>query len=477
MGLPIWGDLDRAVNDSTKIDAAIATAVAAHNDDEEAHLGDGQSLESHRAAEIIDHLAESVVNDKLATVARAYVAIVDPSSDVDFDTIESAYDYAIGKGGGNILITPGEYYLSSIVELDGSVNFVGVDPDTTIIHTDYDNDKYFATGHWDADWSGSFFVRDITFIADSAYCFLSTGPNDVANSTMIITGCTFKGAGGYLTDVAKYMNVSDVVFYVTAIACFGSQGNSTLSNVIIRTTLTTGTVYFLDGRGDNEVAQLLMTNVTTDGFFGVGSGFRFDFFNGNSLIWSTMINCRIDSLKGTYFALDSSTVLSCQFNLAGTEVFTVYLGRSSFLFSQIYNGAAANFAPDSGSIYYTILGNQITGYSGTLPTGGIMEGNLSYLQFKTLATSATAMDLLNNEVAQLTPTSTRTLTTTVPPAGVRRTIIILTSGTTSYTLTFGTGFKTTGTLATGATSARRFVIEFVSDGTQLIETSRTVAIA
>jgi hypothetical protein len=53
--------------------------------------------------------------------------------------------------------------------------------------------------------------------------------------------------------------------------------------------------------------------------------------------------------------------------------------------------------------------------------------------------------------------------------------IITTSGTTSYTLTFGTNFKSTGTLATGTTTAKVFVITFVYDGTNLNEVSRTAA--
>jgi hypothetical protein len=56
-----------------------------------------------------------------------------------------------------------------------------------------------------------------------------------------------------------------------------------------------------------------------------------------------------------------------------------------------------------------------------------------------------------------------------------RVVLILTSGTTSFTITFGTGFKPVGTLATGTTAARIFAISFISDGTNLYETGRTAA--
>jgi hypothetical protein len=93
-----------------------------------------------------------------------------------------------------------------------------------------------------------------------------------------------------------------------------------------------------------------------------------------------------------------------------------------------------------------------------------------------LANGATAMGLGTNDSVKVTPTANATYTTTVPVAGSQRTILILTSGTTSRTITFGTGFKTVGTLATGTVSARLFAISFISDGTNLIETARTAAI-
>lgn len=94
-----------------------------------------------------------------------------------------------------------------------------------------------------------------------------------------------------------------------------------------------------------------------------------------------------------------------------------------------------------------------------------------------LTTGTVAMALATNRVVKVTPNAAATFTTTVAPAGARATVIILTSGATSYTITFGTGFKTTGTLVTGTTSARNFVISFVSDGTSMLEVSRTVAMA
>ena len=92
-----------------------------------------------------------------------------------------------------------------------------------------------------------------------------------------------------------------------------------------------------------------------------------------------------------------------------------------------------------------------------------------------LANDTTAVALATYFNVKLTVTAARTLTTTVPPAGTRCAVVVLTSGTTSRVITFGTGFKAVTTLATGTTSGRVFVVNFISDGTNLYEAGRTAA--
>jgi len=60
-----WGDMLKSQEDSETIEQAIARLIAAHNADEESHLDTGQSLQSHKASDIIDHLALSIVEDKI----------------------------------------------------------------------------------------------------------------------------------------------------------------------------------------------------------------------------------------------------------------------------------------------------------------------------------------------------------------------------------------------------------------------------
>jgi len=60
-----WGMLEKSMFDDETIEEAIARLISEHNDDEAAHLAEGQSLQSHKASEIIDHVVDSIVADKI----------------------------------------------------------------------------------------------------------------------------------------------------------------------------------------------------------------------------------------------------------------------------------------------------------------------------------------------------------------------------------------------------------------------------
>lgn len=60
-----WGTLQKSAEDSSTIDDAIAQAIADHEADPEAHLGDGESLQAHKSEDVIDHPAGSIIQDKI----------------------------------------------------------------------------------------------------------------------------------------------------------------------------------------------------------------------------------------------------------------------------------------------------------------------------------------------------------------------------------------------------------------------------
>jgi hypothetical protein len=95
----------------------------------------------------------------------------------------------------------------------------------------------------------------------------------------------------------------------------------------------------------------------------------------------------------------------------------------------------------------------------------------------TPATTGTqSIDMTGKSILTITPTGACTFNASGGFAGQLVTFIITTSGTTSFTLTFGTNFRKTGTLATGTTSARFFAITFrCVNGTIWQEICRTAA--
>jgi hypothetical protein len=140
-------------------------------------------------------------------------------------------------------------------------------------------------------------------------------------------------------------------------------------------------------------------------------------------------------------------------------------------------GLIADLASKAPSIHAHDLSHNHTGTyepSGAVSTHAATPHGGAQVH-TTLANGATAMGFGTNGSVKVTPTANATYTTTVPVAGTRCTLLILTSGTTSRTITFGTGFKAVGTLATGTVTARVFAVSWISDGTNLYETGRTAA--
>jgi hypothetical protein len=68
MAEPLWGTLAKSAVDNETVEEAIARLIAAHEADETAHLGTGESLETHKASDVIDHVEGSVVADKLSDI-------------------------------------------------------------------------------------------------------------------------------------------------------------------------------------------------------------------------------------------------------------------------------------------------------------------------------------------------------------------------------------------------------------------------
>jgi len=75
--------------------------IAEHNEDETAHLGAGQSLQSHKASEVIDHLIHSIIYDKIANQSIDWYKLAGGKSMmfINFESSDSWEDkYTYGNG-------------------------------------------------------------------------------------------------------------------------------------------------------------------------------------------------------------------------------------------------------------------------------------------------------------------------------------------------------------------------------------------
>ena len=130
-----WGLLPKSQVDDETIEEAIARLITEHNEDETAHLGTGQSLQSHKASEIIDYVVASIVADKIKdreiTVDKfRYDKLVIECTfeSLDYWTqtkIGSAYIYphlaSVALGTGSTINSIASFYSEAYVEGEGMV--------------------------------------------------------------------------------------------------------------------------------------------------------------------------------------------------------------------------------------------------------------------------------------------------------------------------------------------------------------------
>lgn len=160
---------------------------------------------------------------------------------------------------------------------------------------------------------------------------------------------------------------------------------------------------------------------------------------------------------------------------AGDAAYISFNARARFGFD-----GAGNVVIDDHDTTKTILlktGNAATtriSISGTgvvTVNGSVLWGTGTVLP----ATTGTMTATMDGTYKAITPTGACTFNATGGVAGQTCSFVITTSGASSFVLTWGTAFKTVGTLATGTTSGKVFTVSFIYDGTNWNECSRTTA--
>jgi hypothetical protein len=198
--------------------------------------------------------------------------------------------------------------------------------------------------------------------------------------------------------------------------------------------------------------------------------------NGNVGIGTTALTNKLNLFTNAAVSVGVNVANSLAAWEAGVSASGIYTFYSNNAFAITFSNNATErmrIHPSGG----VSIGNTTDPGVGALIVNSTIQGTQlrgGYNNTTGVANTA-AQALGTNTMSMVLISADTTLTSTVPPAGAFASVIIRTSGATSRTVTFGTGFKSVGTLATGATTDRFWVVNFVSDGTFLYESSRTTA--
>lgn len=187
MSDPNWGLLVKSQVDNETIEQAIARLILAHEVDEESHLGVGESLQSHKASEIIDHLAESIVTDKIKNfeITDDKLAFDRLTIETDFGDIAQNTEYFEGTGSlvnftGLLALSTGAT-INSIASLRNETYSEGYGADMT------ENPIFFA-------------IAKVSSVADiDAYFGLE--PADVGYFRFLISGGDLICESGWIGSV------------------------------------------------------------------------------------------------------------------------------------------------------------------------------------------------------------------------------------------------------------------------------------
>lgn len=174
MSMETWGLVPKSQTENLTIDDAIAAAIVDHEADPHAHQGDGESLQNHKSNEVIDHPADSIVNDKYEDFSvspdkiindKFYLAMPMESIDAWSMGTNGAPDYGPIFGGAQVEIgsTAGKYAILYNADALYEIDFTNKKPcqETTItISTITNIIVYFGFGQITGKFAGWKFVND-----------------------------------------------------------------------------------------------------------------------------------------------------------------------------------------------------------------------------------------------------------------------------------------------------------------------------
>jgi hypothetical protein len=310
---------------------------------------------------------------------------------------------------------------------------------------------------------------------------------EIGTGTYTATGTTLTRTPTQSSNAGAAINLSgNAQVYVTAAAADILQPDNNLSDLLNTTTARTN--LGLGTMATQNAASVAITGGTAVLTSVTGASSSTLSVVGSPITFTVGGTERMRVHTGGSVGIgESAPSSSSALTVRGSAPQTIVKGGSSGVDSQIVFQDSTG--SPVGSITFNSTGLTLTSGSSTLDmqasngdvtlSGGTSSARLYAQQFiggyndTTGSANVTNMQLNNHRLTKVLVSASLTLTSSVPPAGTAASIIIQTSGTSSRIVTFGTGFKSQGILATGTVANRFFVVEFISDGTALFETGRT----
>jgi len=228
--------------------------------------------------------------------------------------------------------------------------------------------------------------------------------------------------------------------------------------------------------------KFLMADGVTPNSSGAGYGVFIDEPVGGSIFRGfSGLKSNTGTTPTTYIDVKNATTGSVQLTPQITLEGNAYINPNNFDMAWSLGGSNADAFGGSFALRINSAALGISNYNVfSCEYNGqcTFNGSLTTPPFALTAASSVSIDCSKSNQFTLTPGQAETITATNVQAGQYVNLVVLTSGTSSFTLTFSTNIKTpTSTLSTGTVSGKYFLVHYVGvTGGTLIELSRTAAI-
>ena len=369
--MPPWNNLPKATDDNTTIDDEIDAKIETHNADPTAHTDTDESLDVHRTNTVIDHPAESVVNDKLQYTARTYAAIVDPDDEEAFDTLASALDFVRDRGGGDIYLVAGTHILTTSEDIYETISLYGAGIDETIIEFDDTLPaqlvcEYSPTGGANTDVKPT--IKGISFDFNQI--------NNAIDGTSVTWNYIHESCKFIDGDDSLYSGYAGTKFYDCVVECYAAR-----TSIFIEDQANFYSTIFNANANNSDGPSCAYGSIIRDCIFASNGYTNHDWID--NLLQPTIENSLFQSLSSSSFTGGNTSgyfgqynITNNRFEMGSSQQLTLSTDKLIFIGNRV-TGSTSNLSIPSGSDYNIVIGNILQGSITNSGTGNQVANNVT----------------------------------------------------------------------------------------------------